>query len=129
MPKLSPAATKAEHAAHVARLTELRDIAAARLATTSDEYDAIRSDPGDVGAGDDEGGGEADVTSTERDRLRAAILVETQALEAIEAAMVRSSSPDWANCANCHGPIGSARLEALPSTDLCVSCKAASNNW
>jgi len=102
--------------------TERRDIAAA-------EYEAIHDDGGDVGAGDDEGGGEADVTSAERDRLRAAISVETEALTEIHAAVARAETADWATCTQCGGPIGEARLEAIPSTDRCVTCKANSNSW
>jgi DnaK suppressor protein len=123
-----PAASP-ELKAHRARLEELRRATTERRDTASAEYEAIHDDGGDVGASQDEGGGEADVTSAERDRLRAAISVETEALIEIDAALTRSETADWATCAVCGGEIGEARLEAIPSTDRCVTCKANSTSW
>jgi RNA polymerase-binding transcription factor DksA len=122
-------ATSAEQKAHRGRLEELLQAATERRDTASAEYEAIHDEGGDVGASQDEGGGEADVTSAERDRLRAAISVETEALLEIEAALARAETPDWATCAVCGGEIGEARLEAIPSTDRCVTCKANSTSW
>ncbi len=131
MPKssLPSASAKKELVAHKARLADLRVAATARLERSTEEYGSLRDDGGDVGAGDDEGGGEADVTSAERDRLRAAISVDTQAVEAIDAAIARAETPGWATCVGCGGDIGAARLEAIPSTDRCVNCKATANAW
>ncbi len=132
MPKTSTSRkppASAELKAHRARLEELLQATTERRDTAEAEYEAIHDDGGDVGAGDDEGGGEADVTSAERDRLRAAISIETEALGEINEAIARAQTTAWATCTRCGGPIGEARLEALPSTDRCVTCKANSTSW
>jgi len=132
LPKTSttrkPAATP-EQKAHRIRLDELLRATTERRDIAEAEYEAIHDESGDVGASQDEGGGEADVTAAERDRLRAAISVETEALMEIEAAIERAQTADWATCSQCGGEIGEARLEAIPSTDRCVTCKANSTSW
>jgi RNA polymerase-binding transcription factor DksA len=111
--------------AHQTQLARLRAETVTRRDTAAAEYETLDHDSGDVGAGDDEGGGEADVTSAERDRLRAAIEVADETLHAIDAALTRSQTDHWDRCTRCGDEIGAARLEAIPSTDRCVSCKAA----
>jgi DnaK suppressor protein len=132
LPKTSttrkPAATP-ELKAHRARLDELLRATTERRDIASSEYESIHDEGGDVGSDQDEGGGEADVTSAERDRLRAAISVESEAIVEIEAAIARAQTADWATCSQCGGEIGEARLEAIPSTDRCVTCKANSTSW
>jgi DnaK suppressor protein len=123
-----PAATP-ELKAHRARLDELLRATTERRDIAMAEYEAIHDEGGDVGAGEDEGGGEADVTAAERDRLRAAISLESEAIIEIEAAIGRAATAEWATCTQCGGPIGDARLEAIPSTDRCVTCKANSTSW
>jgi RNA polymerase-binding transcription factor DksA len=80
----------------------------------------------DVGAGDDEGGSEADTSLVERDRVRALISEDEEQLVAIEQALARSRARGWDLCTECGGPIGEARLEAIPTTSVCVTCKAGS---
>jgi RNA polymerase-binding transcription factor DksA len=123
------AAATPELKAHRARLDELLRATTERRDIAAAEYEAIHDDGGDVGASQDEGGGEADVTAAERDRLRAAMSVEAEALIEIEAAIARAQTADWATCTQCGEPIGEARLEAIPSTDRCVTCKANSTSW
>ena len=72
----------------------------------------------DVGAGEDEGGSEGDLTRFERDRIRARIAEERAFLEVIDAAEERSKGKNWKTCVRCSKPIGDARLEALPATDM-----------
>jgi DnaK suppressor protein len=50
-------------------------------------------------------------------------------LEVIDAAEERAQTKTWKTCTKCGKPIGDARLEALPATDLCVVCKADRANW
>jgi len=83
----------------------------------------------DVGAGEDEGGSEGDLTRFERDRIRARIAEEQAFLEVIEAARERSHTKKWKQCTRCGNPIGDPRLEALPATDVCVTCKADRGAW
>ena len=50
-------------------------------------------------------------------------------LEVIDQAEARSHERGWKTCSRCGEPIGDARLEALPATDLCVTCKADRASW
>ena len=128
-PKTPAATSDTERSVHIGRLTEARAEAEARIEVATEEYSVLRDEGGDVGAGEDEGGGESDVTATERDRLRAAISTDTAALEAIDAALARAETDTWDRCVICGNEIGAARLEAIPSTDRCVTCKANSSSW
>ena len=115
MPKTTTtrkAAATPELKAHRARLDELLRATTERRDIAAAEYEANHDDGGDVGASQDEGGGEADVTSAERDRLRAAISVETEALIEIDAALTRSETAAWATCTVCGGEIGEETFAA-----------------
>lgn len=122
-------ATKLTVKAHRARLTELHDETVERITQLTQDYDALAEVGTDVGSGDDEGGSESDGTFVERDRIRAQIAEDEQLLGEIEAAVERASTRKWQNCEACDGPIGEARLEALPTTTLCVTCKASRTSW
>ena len=118
-------------ARHRTNLQNLRDETEATIANLQASYDEL--DPEevghDVGAGEDEGGSEGDLTRFERDRIRARIAEERQFLVLIDAAVERSQSRNWKLCARCDNPIGDDRLEALPATELCVTCKADRGSW
>jgi RNA polymerase-binding protein DksA len=47
---------------------------------------------------------------------------EEDLLTAIDAALQRIETGTYGTCTNCGKPIGEARLEALPWTDLCIDC-------
>ena len=47
----------------------------------------------------------------------------------IDAAEERTHNKTWKNCTKCGNPIGDDRLDALPATELCVTCKANRGNW
>ena len=117
-------AAKLTVARHRSNLETLRSTTEARLRSLQRGYDELATTGDDVGAGDDEGGSEGDVSVVERDRLRAQIGEERMMLEAIDQALERSSTRDWQQCRLCNEPIGHERLEALPTADTCVSCKA-----
>ena len=118
-------------AQHRANLKQLRTETENGLLTLQASYEELDPEEAasDVGAGEDEGGSEGDLTRFERDRIRARIGEEKLFLEVIDAAMARAEGKDWKTCTKCGQPIGEARLEALPATDLCVTCKANRNNW
>lgn len=122
-------ATKITLKDHRARLTALREEAVERIERLSADYDALAEVGTDVGSGDDEGGSESDGTFVERDRIRAQIAEDEQLLAEIDAAVERSRSRKWQSCSACGEPIGDARLEALPTTTLCVTCKASRTSW
>jgi len=115
--------------AHRARLAALRADTEARLARTLTEYETLTVDADDVGGADDEGGAELDGTLVERDRLRSLAAEDTEVLKRIDDAVTRSKTRQWQTCRLCGQPIGEPRLEALPTTDVCVTCKAAGTVW
>jgi RNA polymerase-binding transcription factor DksA len=120
--------TVAKHRANLAQLRADTESAIATLVATYDELDPADA-AADVGAGEDEGGSEGDLTRFERDRIRARIAEEQLFLEVIDQAEARSHDRGWKTCSRCGEPIGDARLEALPATDLCVTCKADRASW
>ncbi len=111
---------------HRHRLEALRAETVERLAALRVDDATLNEIGTDVGAGDDEGGSEADTSLVERDRVRALIAEEEEQLVATDEALARSRSRGWELCSDCGGPIGEARLEAIPTTSVCVTCKAGS---
>ena len=120
--------TVARHRTNLQRLREETVTTIANLQASYDELDPEEA-AHDVGAGEDEGGSEGDLTRFERDRLRARIAEEQQFLLLIDQAEERTQTRAWKQCARCGGPIGDDRLEALPATELCVTCKANRGTW
>jgi len=116
--------TKLTLAKHRKNLDALRAQTERRIEILQRGYDELIEAGDDVGAGEDEGGSEADGSFVERDRLRAQVTEERLVLESVEAALERGKSRTWQDCKVCGGPIGAERLEALPTADSCVSCKA-----
>ena len=125
---MSSSLTVAQHRKNLQGLRAETESAIATMQASYDELDPEEA-ASDVGAGEDEGGSEGDLTRFERDRLRARILEEERFLVVIDAAVERAAGKGWRNCAKCGNPIGDARLEALPATDLCVVCKADRATW
>jgi DnaK suppressor protein len=125
---MSSTLTVAQHRSNLQRLREDTESSIEVLQATYDELDPEEA-ASDVGAGEDEGGSEGDLTRFERDRIRARIGEERAFLEVIDAALERTHDRGWKNCSKCGNPIGDPRLEALPATELCVTCKANRGNW
>ena len=48
--------------------------------------------------------------------------IGSEELAAIDRALVRIAEGEYANCEACGEPIGEERLEALPTTTMCVAC-------
>lgn len=109
---------------HRTRIDELIILIDERIERARTELDALDDGESDVGSGDEDGGSEADSTGVERDRLRVTIASEIEARHIAEEARARADTDAWATCKTCGGDIGEARLEALPTTDVCVTCKA-----
>jgi DnaK suppressor protein len=57
---------------------------------------------------------ELDATLEERAR---------ESLAQVERALARIADGTYDVCLRCGGPIGEARLQAVPSAELCISCK------
>jgi len=119
-----PTATTLTLAKHRKNLGALRIATEQRIESLQRGYDELIEAGDDVGAGEDEGGSEADGSFVERDRLRAQILEERSVLEAIDASLERAKTRTWQHCRSCGESIGVERLDALPTAELCVTCKA-----
>ncbi len=120
--------TVAKHRANLQRLRQETEAGILTLQASYNELDPEEA-ASDVGAGEDEGGSEGDLTRFERDRIRARIGEEKLFLEVIDAAEARTHERNWKNCTKCGNPIGDDRLDALPATELCVTCKANRGSW
>lgn len=125
---MSSSLTVAKHRANLQKLREETEAGIVTLEASYNELDPEEA-ASDVGAGEDEGGSEGDLTRFERDRIRARIGEEKLFLEVIDAAVERTHDRNWKNCTKCGNPIGDDRLDALPATELCVTCKANRGNW
>jgi DnaK suppressor protein len=72
-----------------------------------------------------EEGGDPDVNTVELDRVRARIADTEERLRQLDRAEAAVQAGTYGTCRVCGADIPEERLEALPATDLCVSCKAA----
>ena len=76
---------------------------------------------------DEDGFGEGDTLSVERDRL-VVVASDAQAHVAeIDAALARVDAGSYGLCEACGKPIPEARLEVVPEATLCVSCKTGAS--
>jgi DnaK suppressor protein len=97
------------------------DNALGRLRSLTDDFDGVVAASLEANA-DDEHDPEGPTIAYERSRL-AALRAETVTyLEGIGRAMGRVEDGTYESCARCGGPIGRERLEARPTTDLCITC-------
>jgi len=106
-------------------LHEERETIVANLAATDQDLSELRDrrDVADVEFSEE--GGEGASTASERshiETLRAQLLGR---LRAVDEAVARLDSGTYGVCESCSGPIGEARLEALPDATLCVACKSS----
>ena len=109
----------AERARIVGSLAELD---AERLGVVSSSGADREEDP-------DDGGGEGSTRAAElarvetlRERLEDRL---EDRLEEVDAALGRIARGTYGTCRSCGGPIGEARLEAMPEVTECVACKRA----
>lgn len=56
------------------------------------------------------------------DVLRALLLEAEQGLREVNRAIERLADGTYGQCIRCGGPIGEARLQALPTAEKCVKC-------
>ena len=108
-----------------ALLEEERQQIRAGLETADQDLAELRdrSDGADVDFSEE--GGEGASTASERghiETLRAQLLGR---LQGVDDAVARLDSGTYGVCEACGGPIGEARLEAMPDATLCVACKSA----
>jgi DnaK suppressor protein len=72
----------------------------------------------------DEESAEGDTTAVARDQLLTLAADADATADAAEAAIVRIDTGMYGVCESCGADIGYERLEALPETTVCVTCKA-----
>lgn len=72
-----------------------------------------------------EEGGEGASTGSERSQIESLKAQLTARLNSVDAAAERLEAGTYGLCEACRGPIGEARMEALPDATLCVACKSA----
>ncbi|MEZ5204253.1 MAG: hypothetical protein R2701_07705 [Acidimicrobiales bacterium] len=105
--------TVAQHRSNLQHLRSETETTIANLQAAYDELDPEET-PSDVGAGEDEGGSEGDLTRFERDRIRARIGEEQAFLTVIDAAVDRAKERGWKNCTRCGEPIGDPASRRCP---------------
>ena len=76
---------------------------------------------------DEDGFGEGDTISVERDRLLVVASDAQAKVAEIDAALSRVDAGTYGICESCGKPIPEARLEALPEATLCVGCKTGAS--
>lgn len=70
-------------------------------------------------------GGEGSTRSAELSRLEVLQVRLEERRDEVEAALRRLADGSYGICRSCGGPIGAARLEAVPEVTECVRCKQA----
>lgn len=73
------------------------------------EYAELLADPG--------------VIQEDRDSVRIVLEAARRSLANAERALDRAADGSYGRCADCGGPIGSERLEALPEVTTCIDCQ------
>ena len=94
-----------------------------RLAAAAEELAEAGGAPD---LGDEEGFGEADPISVERDRLLSLQALSRQRLDDIDASIRRLDTGAYGACRTCRRAIPVVRLEAVPEATQCVSCASGS---
>jgi RNA polymerase-binding transcription factor DksA len=101
-----------------ASLTEQRDQAQEAINTIRDSRSS-REDRADAGSGSNDG----DPLSVETENLIRLLHQAEDSLAQVDAATARLGAGTYGICTACGQEIAPARLEAMPYTDRCVSCK------
>lgn len=107
------------------RLEAERDETLSRLASLTDDFDAVVASSLDSNA-DDEHDPEGATLAFERSQVRALVRQAQDHLVEIDAAMKRLDARTYGACEDCGGPIGEGRLEARPVARTCIQCAASS---
>lgn len=109
--------------ATAAMLMAEREAAAQRLVAMSADLATLAA----AAAGsnlDDEHDPEGATVAFEREQLAATRAHTERHLLELDAALQRLHEGRYGRCEACDGPIGDARLEALPAAPRCVTCAA-----
>lgn len=105
------------------RLEAERQLTLGRLATLTDNFDAVVAASRDTNA-DDEHDPEGATIAFERSQIGALVRQARLHLAEVDAAMQRLDAGTYGVCEGCTGAIGDARLEARPVARTCIDCAA-----
>ena len=114
--------SEVERSAVRAALVAERAATARRLAALERTF-AEMVDAADLEPPDDEHDPDG-TTAYERAQVTSLAAEARIRLAQLDAALAQVDGPGYGTCERCGGPIGFARLEALPGTPRCVSCAA-----
>ena len=95
-----------------------------RLASLTDDYDAVVAASRDTNA-DDEHDPEGATIAFERSQVGSLVRQARLHLSEIDAAMERLDAGTYGTCERCGEPIGEGRLEARPVARTCIRCAGA----
>lgn len=109
-------------AAQAARLRAERDETEGLVAALVEEANGLARRRETVGT--EEGFGRFDTASLDLDRARAEQTKAELRLEEIGAALGRLENGSYGVCEDCGGPVGRARLEAIPEAARCIACQS-----
>jgi len=98
-----------------------RATASERVRSLAAEVEGLAGDSEDAN-GDDEHDPEGSTLAFERARVTALLSDAEAGLEAVDRALAKLGSGEYAACEGCGGPISWDRLEALPATRFCIAC-------
>jgi DnaK suppressor protein len=74
----------------------------------------------------DDGFADSSQVTAERGELDAIAGRLDEMLKDVEDALAKLDDGSYGRCESCGGPIGDARLEAMPAARLCISCASKS---
>jgi RNA polymerase-binding transcription factor DksA len=122
---LAPGPTVEFVAAQRRQLEVERDKILATLAVADHDLAELRDQGGVAEVDFSEEGGEGSSTASERGHIEALKAQLGTRLADVDAAIGRIDSGLYGICESCGGPIGEARLDAMPEATLCVTCKSS----
>jgi DnaK suppressor protein len=102
-------------------LAALRDQVHTRLRALDASFDDVVASIEDVG-NDDEHDPDGTTVAFERAQLIALRRAAEGQLRDVDAALGRLAAGTYGRCQRCRAPIAPERLEALPTTAVCVAC-------
>ncbi len=111
----------AESTAHRARLLAATERACRQLASLDRDFEEIVHGSELVNT-DDEHDPEGATIAFERAQVMALRASTQRRLEALAVALSHLDEGTYGVCSRCAGPIGAARLEAVPEAPTCVGC-------
>ena len=89
------------------------------------ERDRVEIQLGELGVDRDsfdEGFADSGQVTAERGEVEALVGKLREALHDVDAALAKLERGEYGVCESCGGPIGDARLEAMPAARLCIAC-------